>query len=152
MYFVGSADGYGVYGFIQDQIVEGKDAKFVDRSRCYVPNWSIPVDCYADYKAKKNPRFRKTNQTRKKAKKSLRSAHLNFYKKEGAREYKKSKIVNEKGQVVERQFQMPPRVLESLFRNAELSDSSEEQDEQERKRHLSEVSWQTGQGDKLILY
>jgi len=38
---------------------------------------------------------------------------------------------------VERQFQMPPRLFESLFRNAELSDSGEEQDSQERKRHLS---------------
>ncbi|XP_074611375.1 uncharacterized protein LOC141865913 isoform X3 [Acropora palmata] len=32
---------------------------------------------------------------------------------------------------------MPPRLFESLFRNAELSDSGEEQDSQERKRHLS---------------
>ena len=148
MYFVGSADGYGVYGFIRDLIVEGKDAKFVDKKGRYVLNWPRALDRYADYKAKKNPHFKSTNQTRRKASNSLRSALLNFYKKDGAREYKESKKVNEKDQVVERQFQMPPRVFESLFRNAELSDGSEEQDKQERKRHLSEVSWHTGQGYK----
>ena len=63
-----------------------------------------------------------------------------------------SKKVNEKGQVVERQLQMPPRVFELLSENAELSDSGQEQDERERMRPLSEVSWQTGQGYDLILY
>ena len=139
-HFVGSADAYGVYGFIRDLILEGKDAKFVDKRGRYVLNWPRALDCHADYKAKKNPHFKRTNQTRRKASNSLRSALLNFYKKEGACEYKESKKVNAKDEVVERQFQMPPRVFESLFRNAELLDSCEEQDEQERKRHLSEVS------------
>ena len=118
----------------------GKDAKFVDNRGRYRLNWPRALDRYADYKAKKNPHFKGTNQNRRKASNSLRSALLNFYKKEGAWEYKESKKVNEKDQVAERQFQMPPRVFEALFSDAKLSDSNEEQDEQEGKRHLSEVS------------
>ncbi|XP_074638191.1 uncharacterized protein LOC141896756 isoform X2 [Acropora palmata] len=65
-------------------------------------------------------------------------ALLNVHKKDGAKEYMESKKVNEKGQVVERQLQMPPRVFELLSENAELSDSGQEQDERERMRPLSE--------------
>ena len=148
MSFVGGADGYGVYGFIRHLIIEGKVAKFVNKRGRYVLNWPRALDCYAVYKAKKNPHCKRMNQNRRTASNSLRSALLNFYKKEGAREYKESKKINAKDEVVERQFQMPPRVFESLFRNAELSDSGEEQDSQERKRHLSVVSRQTGQGSK----
>ena len=154
MYFAGSVDSYGVYGFIRDLILEGKVAKWVNHSGRYVVlDWSRALDRYADYKAKKNPLFKRTNQSRRNASNRLRAALLNAHKKDGAKEYMESKKVNEKDQVVQRQFQMPPRVFESLFRNTELSDSSEEQDEQEKKRlHLSEVSWQTGQGYDLILY
>ena len=140
MYFVESADGYGVYGFIRDVIVEGEDANFFDRSGCYVPNWSTALDRYTDYKAKKHRQLERKNLTKGQTINSLRSALLSFYKKEGAQEYHESRKVNVEGQVVERQFQMPSRVFKSLSRNAELSDSGEEQDEQERKRHLSEVS------------
>ena len=152
MYFAGSADGYGVYGFMRDLILEGKVAKWVNNSGRYVLDWSRALDRYADYEAKKNPLFKSTNQGRGKASKRLRKALLNVHKKDGAKEYMESKKVNEKGQVVERQLQMPPRVFESLFRNAELSDSGQEQDERERMRPLSEVGWQTGQGYDLILY
>ena len=120
--------------------MEGKDAEFVDSRGRYRLNWPRALDRYADYQAKKNPHFKGTNQTRRKASNSLRSALLNFYKNKGAQEYKESKKVNEKDQVVERQFQMPPRMFEALFSDARHSDSNEEQDEQERKRHLSEVS------------
>ena len=120
--------------------MEGKDAEFVDNTGRYRLNWPRALDRYADYKAKKNHHSKVTNQKRRKASNGLRSALLNFYKKEGAWEFMESKKLNEKGQVVERQFQMPPRVFEALFSDAKLSDSYEEQDEQERKRHLSEVS------------
>ena len=53
MYFVGSGDGYGVYGFIRDLIREGKDATFVDKRGRYALNWPRALDCYAAYKAKK---------------------------------------------------------------------------------------------------
>lgn len=135
----GGARGCGIYGFIRDLIMEaGNDAELVGKTGRYRLNWPRALDRYADYKAKKNPHFKRTNQTRRKANNSLRSALLNYYKKEGAREYKESKKVNAKDQVVERQFQMPPRLFEALFSDVKLSDSNEEQDEQERKRHLSE--------------
>ena len=121
--------------------MEGKDAKFVDNRGRYRLNWPRALDRYADYKAKKKPHLKRTNQTNRRTDSNrLRSALLNSYKKEGAREHKESKKVNEKDQVVERQFQMPPRVFEALFSDAKLSDSNEEQDEQEGKIHLSEVS------------
>ncbi|XP_044172491.1 uncharacterized protein LOC122963174 isoform X2 [Acropora millepora] len=116
----------------------GNDAEFVGKRGRYRLNWPRALDRYADYKAKKNPHFKRTNQSRRKASNSLRSALLNFYKKEGAWEYMDSRKVNEKDQVVERQFQMPSTVYEALFIDAKLSDIYEEQDEQERKRHLSE--------------
>ncbi|XP_015755619.1 PREDICTED: uncharacterized protein LOC107335147 isoform X2 [Acropora digitifera] len=134
----GGANGYGVYYFIRDLIMEGKDAEFVDNTGRYRLNWPRALDRYADYKAKRNHQSKVTNQKRRKASNGLRSALLNFYKKEGAWEFMESKKVNAKSQVVERQFQMPPRVLETLFSDAKLSDSNEEQDEQEGKRHLSE--------------
>ena len=144
MYLVERTDGYGVYKFTRDLIVEGKDAKLVNRKGRYVIwNWPRASDRYADYKAKKNPHRTRKNLTRLRASNDLMSALLNFYKKEGAREYKESKECNEKGEVVKREFQMPPRVFESLFGNKDLSKlliSSEEQDGQERERHLSEVS------------
>ena len=147
MYFVGRAHGYEVYGIIRDLIVEGKDAKFVDKSGRYVLNWVRALDCYADYRVKKNPDFNSTDQSRRKASNSLRTALLsNSYKKDGAKEYRESRKRNEEDEIVERQFQMPRKVFESLFGNSELSDSSEEQDEQERERHLSEVSLQTWLG------
>ena len=120
--------------------MEGKDAEFVDNTGRYRLNWPRALDCYADYKAKKNHHSKVTNQERRKASNGLRSALLNFYKKEGAWEFMESKKLNEKGLVVERQFQMPSRVFEALFSDAKLSDSYEGQDEQERKIHLSEVS------------
>ena len=116
MYFAGITDDYGVYGFMRDLILEGKVAKWVNNSGGYVLDWPRAVDRYADYEAKKNPLFKRTNQRRGKASKRLRKALLNVHKKDGATEYMESKKVNEKGQVVERQFQMPPKVFQSLFR------------------------------------
>ena len=50
----------------------------------------------------------------------------NIYKKDGAKEYKESKKVNDKDEVIERQFQMPPKVFQSLFGSkVELSDDSD---------------------------
>ena len=80
---------------------------------------------------------------RRTASNGLRSALLNFYKKEGAKEYKESKQVNEKDEVVERQFQMPPRVFGSLFGEVQFTEKSEE-DRQETSSTASEVYWLTG--------
>ena len=87
---------------------------------------------------KKNPQFKCKKYNRRTASNGLRSALLNFYKKEGAKEYKESKQVNAKDEVVERQFQMPPRVFASLFGEVQLTEKSE-QDRQETSSTASEV-------------
>ena len=122
------ASGNGVYCYIRDLITEGKDARFVNKKGRYVVNWSRALTCYADYKSKKNPQFKSKNTNRRKASNGLRAALLKFYKKEGVKEYKDCKKVNDKYEVIERQFQMPPRVFESLFgSDVQLTDDSEDE-------------------------
>ena len=142
MYFVGGARDYGIYGIIQDLWKEN-NANFVNDSGRYRVNWVRALDLYADYKRKKDPHFNLTDHSRRALSNSLKTALLSkSYKRDGADEYTDSKKYNSNGIVVERQFQMPHKVFKSFFGNAEPSDSStsEEQDEQERKRHLSKVS------------
>ena len=107
--------------------MEGRDARFVNKEGRYVINWSRALKCYHDYKSKRNPQYKSKNISRRKASNGLRAALLNFYKKEGEKEYNDGKRVNENNEVVERQFQMPPRVFESLFgSNVQLSDDGSE--------------------------
>ena len=141
MYFVGRARGYEVYGIIRDLIEEGKDAEFVDKSGCYLVNWDRAIECYKDYKRKKDPNFNSRDHSRSKLSNKLRTALLsNSHKKDGAKEYRESRKRNNDDEVVKRKFQMPHKVFEFFYGNAELSDNSEEQDEQVRKRHLSKIS------------
>ncbi|XP_068728190.1 uncharacterized protein [Montipora capricornis] len=141
----GTDGSNGVYGLIRDLLVEGKDAWFVKGSPGrYVLNWSRALDRYADYKARKNPHFKSKNLSRRKASNGLRSALLNFYKKEGAKEYKEFKKVNDKDEVVERQFQMPPRVFESLFGNTVPSSGESGLSEQEDEQEINSI---TSEGD-----
>jgi len=107
--------------------VEGKDARFVNKKGRYVINWSRALKCYHNYKSKRNPQYKSKDISRRKASNGLRAALLNFYKKEGAKEYPDGKKVNDKNEVVERQFQMPCKMFESLFgSNLHLSDDSSE--------------------------
>ena len=108
--------------------MEGEDARFVtgEKGR-YVVNWSRALKCYRDYKSKRNPQYKSKNIDRRKASNGLRAALLNFYKEDGAKEYKDCKKVNENNEVIERQFQMPRRVFESLFgSDVQLSNGSSE--------------------------
>ena len=106
--------------------MEGKDAWFVNKKGRYVINWSRALTCYADYKSRKNPKFRSQKIDRRKESNGLRAALLNFYKDDGAKEYKDCRKVNDKCEVIERQFQMPPRVFKSLFGSEiQLTDDSE---------------------------
>ncbi|XP_068726166.1 uncharacterized protein [Montipora capricornis] len=134
----GTDDSNGVYGFIRDLLVDGKDAWFVNGTGRYGLNWCRALDCYADYKARKKPQFKSKNLTRQKLSNHLRSALLNFYKKDGAKEYMESKKVNNKNEVVERQFQMPSKLFKSFFGSTVPSDESEQQDEQEINSTTSE--------------
>ena len=116
-----------MYGFIADMIREGKDAKFLKKKGRYVLNWSSALKRYAIYKSNKNPLFKSKKINRKKASNSLRAAMLNIYKKDGAKEYKKKRKFNDKGEVIKRQFQMPSKVFQSLFGSkVELSDDSDQ--------------------------
>ena len=108
-------------------IREGKDAKFLEKKGHYVLNWSSALERYAIYKSKKNPLFKSKNINRKKASNGLRAALLNIYKKDGAKEYKGRKTRNENEEVIKRQFQMPPKVFQSLFGSkVELSDDGDQ--------------------------
>ena len=108
-------------------IREGKDAKFLKKKGRYVLNWSSALKRYAIYKSNKNPLFKSKKINRKKASNSLRAAMLNIYKKDGAKEYKKKRKFNDKGEVIKRQFQMPSKVFQSLFGSkVELSDDSDQ--------------------------
>ena len=116
-------------------MMEEGSAKFVNDSGRYLVNWVKALEYYEAYRQKKDPDF---NIPRRTLSNHLRSALLSSsYAKDGAKEYFSSQRVNNVHQIVERQFQMPCKVFESLFGNAESSDISEEQDEQVRKRHLS---------------
>ncbi|XP_078354175.1 uncharacterized protein LOC144638793 isoform X1 [Oculina patagonica] len=143
--------GNGVYSFIRDLIVEGRDARFVNKKGRYVINWSSALKCYTDYKSRRNPQFKGKNINRRKASNGLRAALLNFYKKEGAKEYKDCKKVNDKDEVIERQFQMPPRVFESMFGSVvQLSDDGSEHEtssissEVDEKPQVTPTSSDTG--------
>ena len=117
-----ACSGYGVYCFVRDLIAEGKDAWFVNDKEpgSFAINWlRAPMRYHADFKS------RNDNISSRKAGNTLRSALLNFYEKEGAKEYKECKKLNDKGKIIERQFQMPPRIFELLF--GSVADDGSEQ-------------------------
>ena len=128
-----------MYGIIRDLIVEGKYATFVNKKGRYIVNWSKALDRFFDYKAKKNRQFKSKAVSRKKISNSFRAALLNYYKKEGATEYMDARKVNEKDEVVERQFQMPPRLFASMFRDvgSTVTEDSEEDDQEDPSRLVS---------------
>ena len=107
--------------------MEGRYAKFVNNKGRYLINWPRALECYVSYKSKRNPQYKGKNINRRKASNGLRAGLLNFYKKEGATEYRDCRKLNKKDEVVERQFQMPSRVFESLFgSDVQLPDDSSE--------------------------
>ena len=108
---LGKDDGSGrsVYHFIRDLIQKEKDARFVNKEGRYVLNWSRTLERYASYR----PKSKKIS--RREASNALRTALLNTYKKDGAKEYLESRKSNDKGEVIQRKFQMPHKVFESLF-------------------------------------
>lgn len=104
--------------------MEGKDARFVNDNGCYAINWlTAPMRYHADFKA------RKDDIASSKASNNLRSALLNSYEKEGAKEYTEGQKRNAQGKISERQFQMPPRIFALLFNGSSdvlYSDDSSE--------------------------
>ncbi|XP_022784461.1 uncharacterized protein LOC111325029 [Stylophora pistillata] len=105
----------GVYGFVKDLILEGEHAKFVDDNGRYWINWLTAPRLYHKFRAKNYPKL-SSECNQKAARKTLSAALIDSFKSQGAVEYDEYKKVNIKnGQVLERQFQMPPRIFESLF-------------------------------------
>ena len=114
-----------VYGFIRELIQEGKHAWFVNEEGRFLIKWDKAVELYMEYRATKNPKFRKKRNLCK-ASNALRAALLHHYKKDGAKEFAESRRLGGKTKVIERQFQMPSRVFQSLFRSSvELSENHE---------------------------
>ena len=125
--------GNRVYNFIRDLIVEGNDARLVNNKGRYAVNWSSsPLRYHTDFKS------RSDDISSRKASNNLRSALLNSYEKEGAKEYKECQKRNGRGEITERQFQMPPRIFKSLFSESDLLLSdSEDGSEQETASGVS---------------
>ncbi|XP_078352784.1 uncharacterized protein LOC144637595 [Oculina patagonica] len=118
------ASGGGVYCFIRDLIVEGKDAWFEDESTGHFAiNWlTAPMRYHTEFK------LRTDKISDKKAGNNLRSALLNSYEKEGAMEYFAYQKRNDKREIFERHFQMPHRILTSLFGSVLLTDKGSKQE------------------------
>ena len=112
-----------MYDFIRELIVKREAWLVGDKGRFRI-NWSTaPMLYHTDFKSRTD-----TIDSRK-ASNNLRSALLNSHGKDGAKEYIECQKKNAKGKIIERQFQMPPRIFESLFgSDILLSDEGCEQD------------------------
>ena len=103
-----------MYLFIRELIQEGEYAWFVNEEGRFLIKWDKAVELYMEYRATKNPKFKK-NTNRRKASNALRAALLHHYEKDGAKEFAVSRKLGGKTKVIERQFQMPSSVFQSLF-------------------------------------
>ena len=112
MFGVGNQSG-GVYDYIWSLINEGKHAHLVNQEGRYALNWPVAVDGYFEFQKLKS-RKKSKKFDRKSAGNGLRAALLNFYGKEGAHEFKEARKFNDKNEVTEREFQMPPAVFSAL--------------------------------------
>ena len=112
VYSVGNQSG-GVYDYIWSLINKGKDAHLVNQEGRYALNWPVAVDRYFEFQKLKS-RKKSKKFDRKSAGNGLRAALLNFYGKEGAHEFKEARKFNDKNEVIEREFQMPPAVFSAL--------------------------------------
>ena len=112
-----------MYGFIRDLIAK-EDAWLVDAKGRFGINWSkAPMLYHTDFKS------RTDEIDSRKASNKLRSALLNSHGKDGAKEYTGSQKRDDDGNIVEREFQMPLKIFESLFgSDILLSDEGCEQD------------------------
>ena len=114
-----------MYIFIRELIQKGEHAQFVNEEGRFLIKWDKAVELYMEYRATKNPKF-KRNADRRKASNTLREALLYHYKNDGAKEFEESRRLGGKTKVIERQFQMPSGVFSSLFRSSvELSENHE---------------------------
>ena len=102
----------GVYGFVWELIDDGEYAHLLDNTGHYSLDWQAAVEQY--YEHQKSQRSQQKPFNRKDASNKLRGALLNFYAKDGAKEYKEARRLNDRNEVIERQFQMPKRIFKEL--------------------------------------
>ena len=100
-----------MYDFIWQLIIGGRYAHLLDDEGRYSLVWQVAVEQY--YERQKSQGSQKPFN-RKDASNKLRGALLNFYAKDGAKEYKEARRLNDRNEVIERQFQMPPRIFNKL--------------------------------------
>ena len=106
----------GVYDFAWGLITEGKHAHFVNQEGRFIINWVIAVEQYFE----RHLSQQKTKEfNRRDAGNKLRGALLNYHAKDGAMEYMDVRRLNERNEIVERQFQMPRRILTTLQEKSE---------------------------------
>ena len=100
-----------MYDFIWQLIIGGRYARLLDDKGRYSLVWQVAVEQY--YERQKSQGSQKPFN-RKDASNKLRAALLNFYAKDGAKEYMEGQRLNDRREVIERQFQMPPRIFNEL--------------------------------------
>ena len=125
-FFFGLCKGHdGVYDFIWQLIIGKKYARLLDDEGRYSLDWLAAVEQY--YERKKSQRSQQKPFNRKDASNKLRGALLNFYAKDGAKEYMQARRLNDRSEVIQRQFQMPPRIfIELRSRKGEEEVSSDD--------------------------
>ena len=103
-----------MYLFIKELIQEGEYAWFVNDQGRFLIKWDKAVELYIEYRATKNPKFKKVKNQRK-ASNALRAALVHHFENDGAKEFAESRKLGGQTKVIERQFQMPSSVFQSLF-------------------------------------
>ena len=115
----------GVYGFVWERIIDGEYACLLDDTGRYSLVWQPVVEQY--YEHQKSQRSQQKPFNRKDASNKLRGALLTYYAKDGAKEYMQARRLNDRSEVIERQFQMPPRIfIELRSRKGEEEVSSDD--------------------------
>lgn len=102
-----------VYDFICELIRDGNHAALVDDKGRYRLNWGVAVQQYHELQGRQNGSQKPFN--RKDASNKLRGALLNHYAKDGAKEYMEARTLNDRNEVIEREFQMPEKIRQERF-------------------------------------
>ena len=103
-----------MYLFIRELIQEGECAWFVNEEGRFLIKWDKAVELYMEYRATENLKFKK-NTNRRGASNAFREALLRHFENDGAKEFAESRKLGGQTKVIERQFQMPSSVFQSLF-------------------------------------
>ena len=105
----------GVYNFIWGLITKGKYAHLVNQEGRFSLNWKIAVEQYFKHLSWSSQHKHEAKVFNKRdAGNMLQCALLTHYAGEGAYEYVEARRHNERNEVIECEFQMPPRIFKAL--------------------------------------